>query len=106
MNFYRIDRDKFHFDWSESCIRGHSTYFKGGIIDNFSDILLVDYSGKVNFNGWIDFIFDKKHNYSFEVYWDFLIGDIIEKNKFGIPNHIWEKSPDKLKHDYKDLQMK
>ena len=106
LNFYRIDRDNLHFDWSESCIKGHSANVKGGIIDNFSDISLVDYSGKVNFNGWIDFIFDEKHYYSFEVYWDFLIGAGIEKNKFGIPKHIWKKIPDKLKCDYKDLQMK
>jgi hypothetical protein len=106
LNFYRIDRDTLHFDWSESCIKGHSAIVKGGIINNFSDISLVDYSGKVNFNGWIDFIFDEKHNYSLEVYWDFLIGDGIEKNKFGIPNQIWKKIPDKLKCDYMDLHMK
>ena len=106
LNFYRIDRAKLHFDWSESCIKGHSANVTGGIINNFSDISLVDYSGKVNYNGWIDFIFDEKPNYFFEVYWDFLNGDEIEKYKFGIPNHIWKRIPDKLKYDYMDLQMK
>jgi|GEM_PF-3523895 len=48
----------------------------------------------------------KSLNYFFEVYWDFLNGDEIEKYKFGIPNHIWKRIPDKLKYDYNDLQMK
>lgn len=44
LNFYRINRDKLHFNWSESCIKGHSKNIKVEIIENFSDISLVDYS--------------------------------------------------------------
>lgn len=106
LNFYRTDRDILHFDWSQSCLKGHNANVKGGIIENFSDISLIDYYGKVKFNGCIDFVFNEKNIYFFEVYWDFLKGDVIKKNKLGIPNHIWEKIPDKLKYNYKDLQMK
>lgn len=106
LNNYRTDRDKLHFDWSDTCIEGHSASVKGGLIDNLSSIALIDYSGEVLYEGWLDFIFEEKSNYFFEVYWDFLSNGDIKIKDFGIPAHIMEKIPDDLKEEYKDKMIK
>jgi hypothetical protein len=106
LNNYRIDRNRLHFDWSDTCIEGQYAKVKGGQIDNLSNVALIDYNGEVVYEGLIDFVFEEQNNYFFEVYWDYLSNGDEKLKDYGIPEHIWLKMPDNVKEKYKDKKIK
>lgn len=103
---YSIDTTKrLNFDWSDSCIEGRCANYLDGSVDCFSGIELFDNNDNLIVDGWMDFICEKTYDI-FIVYWDFL--SIYENGKRvkiketpGIPSHIIEILPDKLKEKYK-----
>lgn len=101
---YGIDNNGLLFDWSDSCIEGRCANYLDGSVDRFSGIKLFDTNDNLFADGWMDFIFEKSYNV-FIVYWHFLSiyanGKRLEiKETLGIPPHIIEILPDKLKEKY------
>jgi hypothetical protein len=98
---YNVNTENVFFDWSDTSIEGHRTSYLDGEIENWSGISVIDSSGQVIAEGWMEFIHGGGDNPLF-VFWDYLI--IYEngvkrdaKTKSGIPRHIWEKIPDTSK---------
>jgi len=101
---YGIDNNGLLFDWSDSCIEGRCANYLDSSVDCFSGIKLFDTNDNLIIDGWMDFISEKSHDI-FIVYWDFL--SIYENEKRvtiketpGIPSHIIEILPAKLKEKY------
>jgi hypothetical protein len=102
---YGIDNNGLLFDWSNSCIEGRCANYLDGSVDCFSGIKLFNNNDILLADGWMDFIIEKDYDI-FIVYWDYL--SIYENNKRvkiketpGIPPHIIELLPDKLKEKYR-----
>lgn len=101
---YGIDNKRLIFDWSDSCIEGRCANYLDGSVDRFSGIKLFDTNDNLIVDGWMDFISEKSYDI-FIVYWDFL--SIYENEKRlkiketpGIPSHIIEILPAKLKENF------
>lgn len=107
LEHYGVINPQLRFDWSESCIEGKCTKFLDGSIDRFSSIYVFDNSDKLIAYGWMEFIHEGDF---FWVYWDMVKiyrnEKIIFDKKFGLPDHIWEKIPDEIKHNYIDERQK
>jgi hypothetical protein len=81
-------------DWSNPCQEGHQTRFLGGILESMSDVAVLDSSGAVVADGWIDFIHGGG-TLPLVVFWLFLaLGNDRQRSAKGeseIPEHVWEK---------------
>jgi hypothetical protein len=99
---YGIYKSDLKFDWSESCIEGHATQYLESNIENYSGISIYDKDERLVADGWMEFIHEGDF---FITYWEFvqtfdndkMIG---QKDKPGIPKHIWDKLPDDIKSNY------
>lgn len=99
---YGIDKLDLKFDWSKSCIEGHDTDYLESSLENYSGITIFDKDDILVADGWMGFIHEGDF---FITYWEFVqtfdkdkvIG---QKNKPGIPKHIWNKLPDDIKPNY------
>jgi len=99
---YGIDRMDLKFDWSESCIEGHDTHYLESSLENYSGITIYDKDDRLVADGWMEFVHDGDF---FITYWEFIeIFDnekvVRQKDKPGIPEHIWAKLPDDIKTNY------
>ncbi len=107
LEHYGIKKLELRFDWSESCIEGKCTNFLDGSIDRFSSIYTFDNCDHLIAYGWMEFIHEGDF---FLVYWDmvetYLNGEIVFDKNFGLPDHIWEKIPDKIKQNYINERQK
>jgi hypothetical protein len=103
---YGISSNNLKFDWSDSCIEGHDTTYLDGKLENFSGIALYDAENNLVAEGWMDFIHEGDF---FLAYWDYLSiwqvdKKIFDKNKPGIPDHVWRQLPDDIRLNYKKMQ--
>jgi hypothetical protein len=101
---YNVLNTNIKFDWSDSCIEGHSATYLDGSLQNYSGIQVYDENGDYIGDGWMEFILEKVEDL-FIVYWEFL--DIIDNGKEiglketpGIPDHIYELLPQKFRSKY------
>ena len=104
---YNIKNEKIKFDWSESCIEGHSEQYLNSFVENLSNILVFDENDKYLAGGWMEFIIDGSF---FIAYWEYISTwdnnkKLKEKTKKGIPSHIWKQIPDDLKSKYRKLKV-
>ncbi|MBX8803244.1 hypothetical protein HBA92_21185 [Ochrobactrum sp. MR28] len=77
------------FDWSDSCIEGHRTYWLDGDIENFSGIAIYDQMKNLIVEGWMEFI---ETETGILVFWWFLSGPALKtqpKASNRVPRHIW-----------------
>ena len=108
LKFYGIVKNEFRFDWSDSCIEGHSTHYLDGSVENFSGIAVFDAEDNLMANGWMEFIHE---NNFFLAYWEFVTiwnndKKLAEKKEMGIPAHVLEQIPKELKPMFEKLKMK
>ena len=102
LKYYPINEplSELKFDWSDSCIEGHTTNYLNGRFENYSNIYLYNKYDKLVIDGWMDFI----HKDDFIiVFWDFLDiykngNCIYKKLESGILSHIRIKLPPKFKN--------
>ncbi|RZK27784.1 MAG: hypothetical protein EOO61_22960 [Hymenobacter sp.] len=104
---YGIAREGLRFDWSSSCIEGHSANYLDGSLENFSNIALCNEQNAIVAEGWMEFILASEF---FLVYWDNLNiwrngEQIASKKHFGIPPHIWEKIPADIRVPHEKEKM-
>jgi hypothetical protein len=88
------------FDWSDSCVEGHRTYWLDGEIENFSGIAIFDLEQNLIAEGWMEFI---ETEAGLEVFWWFLRGPTLKsqgKESNEVPTHIWDRLSDELRHDW------
>ncbi len=91
------------FDWSQSCIEGECTDYLDGSLDQFSGIAVYDQNDQLYAEGWLKFIHEGDF---FIVFWDSVsCGKIFEKD-FGIPQHVWDQIPDRIKWQFEKEKMK
>ena len=105
---YRIVDEALKFNWSSSCIEGHSANHLDGSLENFSSIALYNERSFIVVEGWMEFILASEF---FLVYWDDLTTwnnseQVANKKHFGIPPHIWEKIPTSIRASHKKYKMK
>ena len=97
-----FDRDSILFDWSESCIEGHTTSYLDGEMENFSGIRMFDLANDFIAEGWMEFIPTEDVPI---VFWGFLHSgakyQIKEKETTEIPEHIWNGLDGDLKLAWK-----
>lgn len=90
--------DNIRFNWSESCLEGHRTYWLDGEIENFSGVAIFDLNERLIAEGWMEFI---ETETGLEVFWWFLEGgtdyDIKRKRTNQVPKHIWNRLSDELR---------
>lgn len=103
LKFYRIEKDVYQFDWSDSCIEGNVTVYMDEPLENFSGIAVFDENDCIIAEGWMDFIHEEN---VLIIYWSFLDSYTNEqtkslKSKKGIPLHIFNQIPDQFKDKYK-----
>ncbi|WP_188813337.1 hypothetical protein [Hymenobacter cavernae] len=108
LKHYGIDKVALKFDWSESCMEGHDAVYLDSYFENYSGIAAFDEADCIVADGWMDFVLAGDF---LLVYWDFLTTwdgekQLINKNKPGIPDHIWQQMPDNIKGNYKNERMK
>lgn len=93
-----ISSNEVHFDWSESCVEGHRSFWLDGEIENFSNVALFDTNKKMIAEGWMEFI---ETEVGIEVFWWFLRSgsdySIQSKISNHVPRHIWDKLSDNLR---------
>lgn len=105
---YGISLNQVKFDWSDSCIEGHDTYFLDGSLENFSGIAVFDVDDTLIAEGWMEFIHEQDF---FLAYWEYVSTfngnkKVSEKTDKGIPAHIWTKIPDGIKPVLVNQEMK
>lgn len=102
LRIYGVSFDNLKFDWSESCIEGHQTFYLDGSVENFSSIGLYSSDDQLIAHGWMDFVHNVENNF-FKAYWDlletFIDGQQENKKEFGIPDHIWDMIPNLSKQE-------
>ena len=104
---YGVNIENLKFDWSESVIEGRSGNYLNSSFDRYSGIRLFSQTGEIVADGWMDFILEKEENI-FIVFWWYLtiyqngIAESVKDHR-GIPNHIFEILPDKLRDKYKEI---
>ena len=108
LTFYGIEEKTLRFDWSESCIEGHQTFYLDGSVENFSGIGVFDDKNNVVADGWMEFIHDEKTNF-FLTYWEFVRTydkgrKVMEKSIVGIPDHIWKRLSKDLQSIWQKLR--
>lgn len=110
LKMYGILENQFKFDWSESCIEGHETDYLDGRVENFSGINVFNEKDEHVAEGWMEFIHEPAYDY-FIAYWEFL--DYLDsgrersiKDESGIPLHIYNKIPEEVSDNYKDVLLK
>ncbi|MDD2273043.1 MAG: hypothetical protein PHP95_11380 [Desulfuromonadaceae bacterium] len=95
---YGIDPNGLSIDWTEACEEGHCTEAIDGNLEDLSSVAVVNCSGEVIAEGWMDFIHDGG-NAPLYVFWLFLgvmrNGAWVEMKKTPhIPEHIWARLPE------------
>lgn len=108
--YYGFQGLQVKFDWSQSCIEGHSCNILGSHLENYSGIRLFDQNDNLFAEGWINYIaegwaIDNTEPLFFLVYWDILQTlnlSILPKGKEvrRIPIHIWEQIPIELRWQF------
>lgn len=106
LKVYGIKGNKYKFDWSESCIEGHDTTYLDGEVENFSGINVFNDKNEHIAEGWMEFIHEPTYNL-FIVYWEFLRfydegKEIKIKDEVGIPEHIFNQIPVKVRFKHKN----
>lgn len=96
---YVVLNQKLKFDWSNSCIEGHDSFYLDGSLENYSGIMLFDEQGNLVVDGWMEFIHVRDF---FLVYWEYITvwqnGEaVFDKPDPGIPDHVWAQFPESVK---------
>ena len=106
LKVYGVPPDNLKFDWSNSCIEGHDSSFLDGELENFSGISIFN-NNQLIAEGWMDFVHEGTF---FLAFWDYLTvwendAIVLDKNKAGIPDHVWERIPKDVRLNYQDRRM-
>ena len=101
LEHYGLKLSKVIFDYSGACQEGHCTNYLDGNLEDLSEVVVKDVSGKIIASGWIDFIHGGNSNPLF-VFWLFLEierdGKYTKvKDKPDIPGHLWNVLDEKTK---------
>ncbi|TGE25169.1 hypothetical protein E5K00_08220 [Hymenobacter aquaticus] len=104
---YGVVQEGLRFDWSESCIEGHSANYLNSSLENYSGISLYNSDDEYVAHGWMEFILAGEF---FLVFWDFLTirensRQISDKNQPGIPDHVWQQLPQDIRGSYQKERM-
>lgn len=110
LKVYGIVGKQFKFDWSESCIEGRETTYLDGRVENFSGIHIFNEKDEHVAEGWMEFIHEPTYDF-FIAYWEFLDSfdsgrEINIKGNSGIPIHIYNRIPEKVRLSYKTELIK
>ncbi|MFI5219175.1 MAG: hypothetical protein ACHQNT_06765 [Bacteroidia bacterium] len=108
LKHYKVNSAELKFDWSESCVEGHSTDYLDGSVQNFSGIAVFDKQDNFVADGWMEFI---RMGDFFLAYWEFIRTwdnkkKLKEKKEIGIPDHVWRQIPNDFKKNYKGKRLK
>jgi hypothetical protein len=101
LTHYRGEASGLTIDWSDPCQEGHCTDYMGGKLESLSDVRVVDTTGAMVADGWMDFVHGGGSNPLF-VFWLFLRlrvngSDVQVKAEPTIPPHVWSRLPDTSK---------
>jgi hypothetical protein len=101
LHHYGIAPDGLRIDWSDPVQEGHVTHYLDGMLEEMSDVTVLDADGEPLTEGWIDFVRGAPDAPLF-VFWLYLRrrdGDrwTSLKDKPNLPAHVWSRLPERSK---------
>lgn len=102
LNHYGIEPDDLGIDWSRSCGEGHTTAYLDGVLENDSEVYVVNREGIPIAGGWVSFLHLEKDDPLF-VWWDSLSvyrGDetrTLSSPDQQIPRRVWLRMPESIR---------
>lgn len=97
LEWYGVLPSGMSVDWSGACQEGHRTQVLDGNLEGLSELKVVDASGALLAEGWMDFVHGGGQNPLF-VFWLFL--SIRKNGRWAkvrdtpmIPSHVWKRLP-------------
>ena len=101
LRHYGIAPEGLRFDWSDPVQEGHTTDYLDGMLEEMSDVRVIDAAGAPRAEGWIDFVHGAPDAplFVFWLYLDHREGDLSTslKDEPGLPAHVWSRLPERSK---------